>query len=173
MQDLAQAKRRKPGNTRDPLRDCAGTPLVLFAGLHDEFAFTVDACALPYNTKLPRYWAPAGRSYEDCASFSWPAPLATDGLAQDWTGERVFCNPPYGKGLIQPWVDKALERQAELSVLLLPSRTEMPWFHRLWKEATEIRFLSYRIQFVAPPGLEQDFKKSTNFERSFLAIVRR
>lgn len=64
-------------------------------------------------------------------------------------------------------------RRANLVVLLLPSRTEMPWFHALWKDPhVELRFLKHRVSFVAPPGLGQDFKKSTNFERSFLAIVR-
>jgi hypothetical protein len=161
---------KKPGNSRDPLRDCAGTPPDLFIKWHLRWNFTVDACALPWNTKLPRYWAPPHES------FAWvhgerPAPAGIDGLDQDWTGERVWCNPPYGKGLIEPWVNKALQRQADLVVMLLPSRTEMPWFHRLWNEAV-VEFLPHRVSFVAPPGLGQDFKKSTNFERSFLAVVK-
>ena len=141
---------RKPGNTRDPLRDTWATPPDLFAKWHLRWNFTVDACALPSNTKLPRYWAPE-----------------QNGLAQDWTGERVWCNPPYGKGLIAPWVDKALRREAELVVMLLPSRTEMAWFHRLYEEA-ELEFLAHRINFVPPPGVEAP----GNFERSFLAIVK-
>lgn len=166
---------RKPGNTRDPLRDCAGTPWGLFAQWHMRWSFTVDACALPYNAKLSRYWGPPLSDPAWQLTTSWrfanPDPNAYDGLAQDWTGERVWVNPPYGKGLIVPWVDKALERRAELVVLLLPSRTEMPWFHRLYAEA-QLEFLPHRVQFDAPPGLGQDFKKSTNFERSFLAIVK-
>lgn len=93
---------KKPGNTRDPLRDCAGTPPDFFAELHAEFGFTVDACALPFNAKLPRYWAPAGVN----ATLGYDhlsAPAAYDGLAQDWAGERVWCNPPpTAKGLLSP-----------------------------------------------------------------------
>ncbi len=162
---------KKPGNTRDPLRDCAGTPVDRFAVWHARFSFTVDACALPYNAKLPRYWAPPGECIR--AEENTCLPLARDGLTQSWANERVWCNPPYGKGLIAPWVEKALGREGPLSVLLLPCRTEMPWFHSLNDNPhVEIDFLRYRVQFDAPPNLGQDFKKTSNFERSFLAVVR-
>lgn len=169
MQTVPSPTKRKPGNTRDPLRDCAGTPPDLFARWDIFYRFTVDACALPFNAKLPRYWAPPDLGSASLLDSNLPSPEACDGLAQSWAGERVWCNPPYGKGLIAPWVTKALRRDAELVVMLLPSRTEMPWFHRLWKEA-ELVFLPHRANFVAPPG--RDYKKSTNFERSFLAVIR-
>lgn len=59
-----------------------------FAPLQARFAFTVDAAASEDNAKLPRFWT-----------------KATDGLSQDWRGERVYCNPPYSS--IEPWVEKA------------------------------------------------------------------
>ena len=55
------------------------TPQSLFDKLHEHFHFTLDAAASDSNHKLPRYYT-----------------KETDGLAQDWGGERVFCNPPYG-----------------------------------------------------------------------------
>lgn len=132
-------------------RNTWATPPHVFNPLHVRHAFTVDACALPSNTKLPAFWTPK-----------------QNGLIQEWAGHRIWCNPPYGKGLIQPWVDRALELEAERTVLLLPSRTEMKWFQQLWKsQQTELYFYPHRIQFEPPPGV----KKSSNNERSFLATI--
>jgi phage N-6-adenine-methyltransferase len=114
------------------------TPPEFFAPLQRRFAFTVDACALQRNAKLPRYWSPE-----------------QDGLAQDWAGERVWCNPPYS--CIEPWVVKANESRAELVVMLLPAnRTEQGW----WQDHIEPRrdrpcgvrceFLAGRLRFITP-----------------------
>lgn len=58
------------------------TPPALFEALHAEFGFTLDVCASPWNAKLPRYFTEK-----------------EDGLAQDWSGERCFMNPPYGRAV--------------------------------------------------------------------------
>jgi hypothetical protein len=58
------------------------TPPEFFAALHAEFDFTLDPCCVPETAKCARYYTPAD-----------------DGLAQDWSGERVFMNPPYGRAL--------------------------------------------------------------------------
>ena len=67
------------------------TPQSLFDALDDEFHFTLDPCATAENAKCVKYYT-----------------KAQDGLAQDWTGETVFCNPPYGRK-IEPWIRKAYE----------------------------------------------------------------
>lgn len=121
--------------------DTRGTEPALFDVFHRRFRFTVDACALPENAKLERYWSPE-----------------QDGLSQDWMGERVWCNPPYSA--IEPWVVKANERRAELVVMLLPAnRTEQRW----WQEHVEpqrdraggirCEFLRGRLRFVPPGGV--------------------
>lgn len=46
--------------------------------MHRIFGFSIDACASAANALLPRYW-----TAED------------DAFAHDWTGERVYCNPPF------------------------------------------------------------------------------
>ena len=64
-------------------------------------------------------------------------------------GYRVFCNPPYGRG-VGKWVEKAYkEAQQEdtLVVMLLPARTDTKWFHEYIYNKTEIRFIKGRIKF--------------------------
>lgn len=61
------------------------TPDELWLPLHDEFRFTLDAAARPWNSKTPRH--------------------CTDGLSESWAGERVWCNPPFSD--VRPWVEKA------------------------------------------------------------------
>jgi len=67
------------------------TPQDLFDRLNDEFHFTIDVCASEENTKVSRYYT-----------------KEQDGLKQDWTGETVWCNPPYGRQ-IKRWIHKAYE----------------------------------------------------------------
>lgn len=112
------------------------TPPALFDVLHARFSFTVDVAALPVNAKLPHFYTP-----DD------------DGLAQDWGGERVWCNPPFSD--VRPWVEKAAAREAELTVQLLPAnRTEQGWWQDLVEPARErdgltVEFLRGRTRFIA------------------------
>jgi hypothetical protein len=67
-----------------------------------------------------------------------------NGLSESWAGKRVYCNPPYGRG-VGDWLAKA--REAELAVFLLPSRTDTKWWHEYAMKADEIRFLRGRLKF--------------------------
>ncbi len=97
------------------------TPPDVFAALHREFNFNFDPCPLDGDG---------------------------DGLAPlfcEWKGKRVFCNPPYGRGL-GDWLKRGLE--AELAVFLIPARTDTRWFHEIClPRAKEIRFLKGRLRF--------------------------
>jgi uncharacterized protein YjiS (DUF1127 family) len=66
------------------------TPQWLFDALHAEFHFECDVCALPENTKCPRYFTPD-----------------LDSLRQPWRGV-CYMNPPYGDEIYR-WVQKAFE----------------------------------------------------------------
>lgn len=120
---------------RPEVDDRATAPEV-FGPLHERFRFTLDAAALPHNAKLERYFTP-----EQC------------GLAQPWTGERVWCNPPYSN--IEPWVEKASTSGAELVVMLLPAnRTEQGWWQRHIEPRRragqiQVEFLPGRMRFIA------------------------
>ncbi len=113
-----------------------------FVPLDRRFGFTIDVAASADNTKVPdRYHT-----------------RETDGLAQAWAGERVWCNPPYS--VIAPWVEKAWAEAdtAELIVMLLPAnRTEQNWWRDLVEPRRDrpgsplaVEFLPGRLRFIAP-----------------------
>ena len=110
------------------------TPPEIFNPLNDEFGFTVDAAATDENALLPRYWT-----------------KREDSIKQDWSGERIWCNPPYGRDQ-QLFVRKAAKLEAEVAVLLIPARTDTRIWHECIFPMAEIRFVKGRIQFVGAPS---------------------
>lgn len=70
------------------------TPQGFFDELDREFHFTLDPCATLDNAKCGKYYT-----------------REQDGLKQDWTGERVYCNPPYGRDMPQ-WIEKCARHAA-------------------------------------------------------------
>jgi hypothetical protein len=95
--------------------DDRGTTADLFDPLHARYGFTVDVAAAAHNAKCGRYY-----TRDD------------DGLAQPWTGETVWCNPPYSD--IEPWVAKAWTEHPTTNgiVMLLPNnRQEQRWWQQL------------------------------------------
>lgn len=109
------------------------TPQDFFDELNKEFNFTLDPCATPENAKCEKYY-----TKED------------DGLKQDWSGETVFCNPPYGRA-IKDWVKKCYEESKKPNttvVMLIPARTDTSYFHDyIYHKAKEIRFIRGRLKF--------------------------
>lgn len=107
------------------------TPQYLFDQLNDEFHFTLDVCADKDNAKLPKYFT-----------------KEQDGLKQDWTGETVWCNPPYGRQM-QLWIKKCYEHSigGGIAVMLVPVRTGNKAFHNWILPYAEIRFIKGRLRF--------------------------
>lgn len=99
------------------------TPRDIFDPLHAEYAFTLDGASEPGNGLLPK-----------ASTAEHPIP---------WTGERVFCNPPWSD--IGPFVEFAAE--ADLAVLLVPARTNVKWFHRALELGASPRFFAGRPKF--------------------------
>lgn len=131
-----QVKKRGP----DDATDNRATPVEWFAEMQARWEFTVDVAASAANHKLPRYFT-----------------IRDNGLMQPWTGERVWCNPPFSR--IGAWVEKAWHesRAASLIVLLVPAnRTEQAW----WQDFIEpyrdragsplrVEFIRQRRRFIA------------------------
>ena len=105
------------------------TPPGLFASLDAEFGFTLDPCATPATAK--------------CAKFYTEE---QNGLEQDWSGERVFMNPPYGAE-VYAWTKKARESGA-LVVGLLPASTDLAWWHDDVVGHADVRYLRGRVRFL-------------------------
>lgn len=107
--------------------------------------FTLDVAAAPHNAKCDRYFT-----------------LEDDGLAQSWSGERVWCNPPYSA--IEPWVRKAWAEAywTRGIVMLLPAnRTEQRWWQDLVEPSRDVpgtglhvEFLRGRMRFIMPGRTE-------------------
>ena len=117
-------------------RDDWETPRGLYNELNREFGFTLDPCATHITAKCPKYYTPL-----------------EDGLTQDWTGEVVFCNPPYNHRQ-NLWVKKCYEHALNggTAVMLLPARTDTARFHDFILGKAEIRFLRGRLKFGQATG---------------------
>ena len=108
------------------------TPQWLFDQLDEEFHFTIDVAANQENHKCDRYY-----TEED------------DGLSKSWEGETVWLNPPYGLE-VRRWMRKAWEEHKQHGitiVTLVPSRTDVAWFHDFVYGKAEIRFIRGRLHF--------------------------
>ena len=107
------------------------TPQDFYDRLNNEFHFTLDPCATPQNTKCKKFYT-----------------KEQDGLAQDWTGETVFCNPPYGRD-IGLWIQKSIDevRNGARVVLLIHARTDTKWFHELVFPNASVWFVKGRLKF--------------------------
>ena len=125
------------------MSDAWRTPPAIFRKLDDEFHFDLDAAASADNSL--------------CQQFL-PDAFATD----DWPGERIFCNPPYGK-MLRPFVERcALEAwKGKTVVALIPMRTRANWFHEsVIHRAAEVRAVRKRPKFLLPDGTVPRFTMS-------------
>lgn len=138
----------------DDETDTRVTPSRLWHIWHREFAFTLDAAASAENAKCEKFYD-----------------RERDGLRQPWSGERVWCNPPFSA--LPAWVRKALDETADacpLVVMLLPAnRTEQRWW-QTWIEPVrdrggrvETRFLAGRINFASATNPDGKSKSSAPF----------
>lgn len=107
------------------------TPQDFYDQLDREFRFTLDPCSTDENAKCGKHYT-----------------KEQDGLKQDWKGETVFCNPPYGRK-VGAWVKKCYEHSLRggVAVLLIHARTDTAWFHDWIYGKAEIRFVRGRLHF--------------------------
>lgn len=108
------------------------TPQDFYDKLNNEFHFTLDPCSDEYNHKCEKYYTEKD-----------------DGLKQDWSGETVFVNPPYGRA-IKDWVHKSFDESQKDNtkvVMLIPARTDTKYFHKYIYHKAEIRFIEGRLKF--------------------------
>lgn len=106
------------------------TPQDLFDTLNATFHFTLDPCATPENAKCARFYT-----------------KEQDGLKQDWGGEVIWCNPPYGRE-IGKWIQKCAEHRG-VAVMLIPARTDTRWWHSYIDKNPDahVYFIKGRLKF--------------------------
>ena len=107
------------------------TPAYLFRELDGRYHYTLDAASTHENAKCDRHFT-----------------AEEDGLLMQWGGERVFCNPPYGRA-IRDWVAKCAGETEAFVTLLIPARTDTAYFHDYIyrKPNVRIEFLRGRLRF--------------------------
>ncbi len=123
---------------REPLFSSASeeweTPPAFYDFVNREFSFELDAAATPRNAKCDRFLT-----------------KVEDGLVTPWNCERVWLNPPYGRGIIAPWMQRAalFGGQGATVVCLVHARTDTAFWHNfVMAHAREIRFVRGRLKFL-------------------------
>lgn len=119
------------------------TPPEIWEPLNDEFHFDLDAFADEQTKRLPRY--------------------LTDALGpQDWPGERIFMNPPYGRKL-EPCVRRGYQEasKGKIVVAVIPLRYRGDWAHDvIVGKALEVRPVRMRVSFIRPDGSRGEYTGS-------------
>jgi len=91
--------------------------------------FTLDPCATPESAKAERFFT-----------------IHDNGLAQDWSGEVVFCNPPYSD--IKEWIIKCANSGAALVAALVPCRFDTSVFQEVvLGSASRLLLVRGRVKF--------------------------
>lgn len=124
------------------------TPPKLFDYYNKRFAFTLDpAATIDHHLTSRFYCDPA-----DTPGMCVPGQLGYDGLAHSWESERVFLNPPYGRGQLDIWLKKAYqEATAEALVMcLIPVTPATQWWQTYVTKARVVEFLPKRVAFIDP-----------------------
>ena len=107
------------------------TPQWLYDHFNNIFHFGLDVCANKDNTKCDKYLS-----------------VKDNGLDTQWL-KRNWMNPPYGQE-IKKWVKKAYQEseKGNLTVCLLPSRTDTKWFQNYVMKADVVHFIKGRLKFI-------------------------
>ena len=110
------------------------TPDYLFDFFNNIYNFTIDVCADDQNHKCAKYYT-----------------IQTNGLAQDWSKDICWMNPPYEKSQLKQWIKKAHEESLKGSVVvcLIPARTDTEYFWNHCRHAAKIFFLKGRLKFLS------------------------
>jgi len=113
------------------------TPWNLFRVLDRTLGpYTLDPCATAENAKCRLFYTEK-----------------ENGLMQDWSREKVFMNPPYGRE-IGHWIGKAFTESQRGAVVscLVPARTDTSWWHKYIMKAERVILLRGRVRFISPEG---------------------
>jgi phage N-6-adenine-methyltransferase len=126
-----------------------------------------DHCTPTWILELVRAYAPIGLDpcsnpwSEVKADTEWSRHNDEDGLARSWNDHGlVYVNPPYSRGQIMPWVEKASaasKTSGVETIMLLPATPDTQWFERAFYSMSGLVFLNKRVSFLGayPAGAKQ------------------
>lgn len=120
------------------------TPIWLVKSLDNVYKFSLDAAASKYNAICSNYYTEEDNS-----------------LVQDWSkfGNRVWCNPPYGK-ILSKFIEKAFieattKSNLESVTLLIPAKTDTKYWYKFCRFGS-IGFITGRLKFIDPENPDCD-----------------
>ncbi len=126
-----------------------GTDPLIFAALNNEFNFVLDAAASNSNHLVSNFYT----EKDDAIRIDWHRDITMYFGCDDLTppNYNVFVNPPYGRGMISKFMQKAIKEKKKgvTTVLLVPQTLEANWLPI--NHISEIRIVtSGRLSFINP-----------------------
>lgn len=118
-------------------------PLV-FNAINKEFNFSLDAACSVKNTKVPNCFL---TKQNDSLTSDWKKTMQLHQMPN----LNVWVNPPYGRGMIDKFMQKAIEEKQKgvTTVLLVPSTLDAQWLPI--DQISEIRVITGgRLSFYHP-----------------------
>lgn len=128
----------------DDMKNSWGTDPVIFNALNKEFNFNLDAACSAKNTKVPECFLTKD---DDSLSIDWYQKL----IDSCPSNLNVWVNPPYGKGYIKKFMQKAIEQKSKgvTTVLLVPATLDAQWLPI--SDISEMRIVTGgRLSFYHP-----------------------
>jgi site-specific DNA-methyltransferase (adenine-specific) len=114
-------------------KDLWETDPELYKVLNNVYRFTLDPCCVKETAKCNKFYTPI-----------------ENGLIQDWTNEVVFMNPPYSRGNIDKWIEKAYNESLKRAVIvaLIPVSASAKWWHKYVIGKCDLVYIQGRVKFV-------------------------
>jgi len=144
----------------DDMKNSWGTDPAVFNAMNKEFNFGLDAAASDENHLIPNYLT----REQDALTVDWE-------LKFKWSEiKSVWVNPPYGRGYIKKFMNKAIEQKAKgvTTVMLVPATLDAQWLPL--NSISEIRIVTGgRLSFFHP---ETGKKVNGNTKGSMFVIFR-
>lgn len=128
----------------DDMKNSWGTDPVIFNALNKEFNFSLDAACSIKNTKVPKCFL---TKEDDSLKVDWYQKMKSC----NQPNLNVWINPPYGKGFIKRFMNKAIEQKEKgvTTVLLVPATLDAQWLPV--ENISEIRIVTGgRLSFYHP-----------------------
>ena len=126
-----------------------GTDPLIFSALNKEFNFVLDAAASEKNHLVTKFYT----KEDDALIIDWCRDITMDFGCDNISPPNLnaWVNPPYGRGYIQRFMQKAIEEKSKgvTTVMLVPATLDAKWLPI--HDISEIRIITGgRLSFMHP-----------------------